>query len=830
MATQKFLDQNGLSTLWTKIKGLTAPYALTAARATYAASAGYAQSALTASRATTAGFSTTASNATYAASAGSSTTASRATYAASAGYVAKAADSEKLDGLDSTAFATAGHTHTLPQESIYWSTGNTNSDVTPIEMAMSSIHSANRLMFANPAGISAEYSTDGGSTWKDYGLSNEQKISLVSGLGTSISIGKKSSGITVNDKFRITINATNCSLYTACKRILLNVTTNGAGGANVKLEYSNKGSETTFKHYGTYNIGGWSGWNAIPFIAAFGGGATQTGNAAVIRLTFGITSVSTSYSSNLSLLDLQLHGTTYWGYPSGMAKTNHLYSWDTAQNAAFPADVYATNFRGTLVGVASQATTAGYATTASRATYAASAGYAGSAGSSTTASNATYAASAGSSTTAGYAVTATRATYAASAGSAGSSTTASYAVNADKLDGLQATAFATAGHNHSGTYATPNDVSSAISALVDSAPDTLNTLNELAAALGDDKNFATTMTNALANKADKNGSNASGTWNITATTASYAVNSDKLDGLQATAFATAGHTHIYLTTASATKPSEALSDQKLSHYLISSTVSGAPGYAGDNTGFPVSNNANGILWLGNHSGNYGGQLGISSDTNLYYRFITSGSVPTNANGGSWGKLFNSKNSSVSGGGSSWGSSITVNLGGVTATLTIPSNPNTDSKVYNTTTTSTYYLCGSTSNGASTGTLVKRTDVYVNGSGALYAVKFHESSDETLKDFKEDIDVNLDELAKLPKKYFTWKEDENGELCIGTSAQELQKLYPELVDTNVDGTLTVDYNKLSIIALAAIDKLNDKNKELEERLEKVEKILSKLNIE
>lgn len=44
-------------------------------------------------------------------------------------------------------------------------------------------------------------------------------------------------------------------------------------------------------------------------------------------------------------------------------------------------------------------------------------------------------------------------------------------------------------------------VRSEISALVDASPSTLDTLNELAAALGDDQNFATTVTNALADKA-----------------------------------------------------------------------------------------------------------------------------------------------------------------------------------------------------------------------------------------------------------------------------------------------------------------------------------------
>jgi hypothetical protein len=46
-------------------------------------------------------------------------------------------------------------------------------------------------------------------------------------------------------------------------------------------------------------------------------------------------------------------------------------------------------------------------------------------------------------------------------------------------------------------------VSQVTSAIVDSAPSTLDTLNELAAALGDDANFASTVTTALGNKQDK---------------------------------------------------------------------------------------------------------------------------------------------------------------------------------------------------------------------------------------------------------------------------------------------------------------------------------------
>ena len=53
-----------------------------------------------------------------------------------------------------------------------------------------------------------------------------------------------------------------------------------------------------------------------------------------------------------------------------------------------------------------------------------------------------------------------------------------------------------------GDYITSEEVDAKIAALVDSAPGTLDTLNELAAALGDDPNFATTITEQIASKAD----------------------------------------------------------------------------------------------------------------------------------------------------------------------------------------------------------------------------------------------------------------------------------------------------------------------------------------
>ncbi|EMZ0085498.1 tail fiber protein [Escherichia coli] len=75
-------------------------------------------------------------------------------------------------------------------------------------------------------------------------------------------------------------------------------------------------------------------------------------------------------------------------------------------------------------------------------------------------------------------------------------------LNSPSLTGTPTTPTAPKGTNNTQIASTAY-VMAAIAALVDSSPDALNTLNELAAALGNDPNFATTMTNALAGKQPK---------------------------------------------------------------------------------------------------------------------------------------------------------------------------------------------------------------------------------------------------------------------------------------------------------------------------------------
>jgi hypothetical protein len=82
--------------------------------------------------------------------------------------------------------------------------------------------------------------------------------------------------------------------------------------------------------------------------------------------------------------------------------------------------------------------------------------------------------------------------------------------------------------------ATEDYVDQAVANLVGSAPETLDTLNELAAALGDDANFATTVTTALSEKAPINNPTFTGT--VSGVTASMVGLGNVTDESKATMF------------------------------------------------------------------------------------------------------------------------------------------------------------------------------------------------------------------------------------------------------------------------------------------------------
>lgn len=137
----------------------------------------------------------------------------------------------------------------------------------------------------------------------------------------------------------------------------------------------------------------------------------------------------------------------------------------------------------------------------------------------------------------------------------------------------------------------------------------------------------------------------------------------------------------------------------------------------------------------------------------------------------------------------------------------------------------YYIIVADTSDSNNGSAVTNTltPVYCTIDGTMYATDFVMSSDERLKTFHSDVNVDFNKLKEIPKKYFNFNDTPN-ETKIGTSAQELQKVYPELVAYNDnDDSYHVNYANLSIVALAAIDKLYAEIVELKSKIKELENV-------
>ena len=203
---------------------------------------------------------------------------------------------------------------------------------------------ANRLAYTRADCIKIENSTDGGTTWTDQTVDTSTAFELTTGGNgaTNIKIGgpSVSGNATVDYKTRITLSAKSYLYFTA-RFFNIYVSTGGATGSNCKIETSTDG--TTYTNFGTFDVGGWGGWNYIPFQKTFGGSAANY--IKHVRFTFGITGVDTQYASRLSILKIRAFGETCWNGPSDLAKFGEMYRPLSSGAAYFPKGVISSDLR-----------------------------------------------------------------------------------------------------------------------------------------------------------------------------------------------------------------------------------------------------------------------------------------------------------------------------------------------------------------------------------------------------------------------------------------------------------------------------------------------------
>jgi hypothetical protein len=149
------------------------------------------------------------------------------------------------------------------------------------------------------------------------------------------------------------------------------------------------------------------------------------------------------------------------------------------------------------------------------------------------------------------------------------------------------------------------------------------------------------------------------------------------------------------------------------------------------------------------------------------------------------------------------------------------------------------ILGSHNGSDSYGNVYKNNGVYFDSAtSTIYATGdiIAAASDDRLKDKKGNIENALDKVNALNGFYYNWNdkaveiglktEEEQEEDLIGLSAQDVQKVVPELVTrSSVKGYDTVRYDKVTALLVEAVKELTEQNKELKAEIESLKSINS-----
>ena len=379
-------------------------------------------------------------------------------------------------------------------------------------------------------------------------------------------------------------------------------------------------------------------------------------------------------------------------------------------------------------------------------------------------------------------------------------------------------------------YQNSSQVAAAVAAVVDSAPGTLNTLNELAAALGDDANFATTVTNALANK------QVAGTYNTVIGTDSDINTSGAtiIDNIYMTDGVLTSHGTRVLTLgdlgySGATNANYITNNNQLSNGA--GYVAGTKNSA-ESTSTIVERNSSGYIHAAyfNGSGTFSTSgassgMGLFTGTNgsdTYGRSYTAAAARTALNVANGATNVTNNNQLTNGAGYITGYTNTTYSAGrgldISGTEFQLETDLRDSISYIGYDANDYIYFSNNSFQQFVVAGVERLRVDTAGidvSGRIVADSdITAYSDERLKKDIVTIEGALDKTKALRGVEFTRIADDSR--SIGVVAQELEAILPELVLTDDEGMKSVNYAQITGLLIEAVKELSAKVDKLENK--------------
>lgn len=241
-------------------------------------------------------------------------------------------------------------------EEAYLQWGGTNIvyGVSPLDVACIDELEHNKLAFLSPTNINVAYSIDGGTTWQDYGLSDDLKTALVTTSGQNLSVASKITPTAENFqnlklRIRIACGPTNSPhhIYVVPKKLLINTAAGNGGMVKIRTRTINdyiNNVDTNWTDRGTYSLLGSPAWNSIPIIFAtpFGAATGVSSQYSVHNGQIEFEFYNTSLGTNgriISVIDLRMICSQTWTAPSELARSGHLYTIVTDKSATFPANL-----------------------------------------------------------------------------------------------------------------------------------------------------------------------------------------------------------------------------------------------------------------------------------------------------------------------------------------------------------------------------------------------------------------------------------------------------------------------------------------------------------
>ena len=206
--------------------------------------------------------------------------------------------------------------------------------------------SPNVTAFLPANGISIEYSTNAGSTWSDYGASNETKEGLfIQKRSAYIDLKAPDGTVSSNTWVRVTVTPVD---RTASALFLVFGSDGISLGNNAKvaIQASTVGAKDTFTNITTSDkpMASTNYHNIVTFTTKMFGGTASSNNYA-FRFIF-----KPGTCTNGKIKDIRLYGTQLYSCSNTIAenimRNNAIYYYDKDGNVTFPGSITATSFSG----------------------------------------------------------------------------------------------------------------------------------------------------------------------------------------------------------------------------------------------------------------------------------------------------------------------------------------------------------------------------------------------------------------------------------------------------------------------------------------------------